>query len=57
MHTFSTKDNRYKFHFNSDLSGEIIIFDKDSRKEIEIKKSILDEFFNHIQEVLKWAGK
>lgn len=48
MHTFDGKSCR--IHFNSDMSGEIHICDKDSYKEIKVDgQDILDFVANHVR--------
>lgn len=48
MHTFDGKSCR--IHFNSDMSGEIHIVEKDSDKEIEVDgQDILDFVANYVR--------
>lgn len=48
MHTFDGKSCR--IHFNSDMSGDIHIWDKDSDKEIKVDgQDILDFVANHVR--------
>lgn len=48
MHTYES--NGYLFHYNSDMSGDVIIVNKDNEEELEVNgEAMLNFVANHIK--------